>query len=254
MAATSNQIKIKSVGIENDKWPILENLWNFYEKKGIKTVFFSVGSSEKAFADLDIAETLGCPIHIFEVRESAVNGWNEVQQILKSRKSPDSPLPFSEKVDTKWVLPKNIRIQNVLPGAFSGTMEIESTSYPVQSWEKCIKTATGSMNLEEQRIDILKISMGLGLERPLLFSLLDTGFRPGILLIDWSESPDSSLFTTLCAGHLQNSGYTLLAKHGNHYLYFFYDRSVYELCSWEQNNVENPLVAEIVKAVSATRS
>jgi hypothetical protein len=252
--AGSNQIKIKSIGIQNNKWPILDNLWNFYEKKGIKTVFFSIGSSENAFADLEIAETLGCPIHIFEVRESAMNGWNEVQQILKSRKSPDSPLPFSEMVDTKWVLPKNIRIQNTLPGTFTGTMEIESTSYPVTTWEKCIQTAVSSMNLTEQRIDILKISLGLGIERSLLFSLLNTGFRPGLLLIDWTDAPDSNLFSTLCAGHLQNSGYTLLAKHGNHFLYFFYDRSVYELCSWEQNNVENPLVAEIVKAVSGTRT
>lgn len=251
---SANQIKIKSIGLQNDNWPILDNLWNFYEKKGIKTVFFSVGSSERAFADLEIAETLGCPIHIFEVREDLIQGWNEVQQILKSRKSPDSPLPFSEKVDTKWVLPKNIRVQNVLPGAFSGTIEIASSSYPVQTWEKCIQTATATMNLQDQRIDILKISLGMGIEKNLLYSLLDTGFRPGMILVDWTETPDSNLFTTLCAGHLQNSGYTLLAKMGNRFVYFYNDRCIYELCSWEQNNVDNPLVAEIVKATSGSRT
>lgn len=251
---SANQIKVKSIGLQNDNWPILDNLWNFYEKKGIKTVFFSVGSSERAFADLEIAETLGCPIHIFEVRENLIQGWNEVQQILKSRKSPDSPLPFSEKVDTKWVLPKNIRVQNVLPGSFNGTVEIASTSYPVQTWEKCIQNAISTMNLQEQRIDILKICLGMGIERNMLFSILDTGFRPGMILVDWTETPDTNLFTTLCAGHLQNSGYTLLAKMGNRFVYFYNDRCIYELCSWEQNNIDNPLVAEIVKATSGTRT
>lgn len=247
---SSSQIKIKSIGVQNDNWPMVDNLWNIYEKKGTKTVFFTIGSSEKAFSDLEIAETLGCPIHIFEVRESVVAGWNEVQQILKSRKSPDSPLPFSEKVDTKWVLPKNIRIQNVLPAAFSGTIEIASSQYPVLNWEACVQKAISSMNVADQRIDILKISLGLGLEKSVLYSLLDTGFRPGIILVDWTESPDSNLFTTLCAGHLQNSGYTLLAKLGNRFLYYYNDRCLYELCSWEKNNVDNPIVDEIVKATT----
>lgn len=252
--SSDNKIKVKSIGLENDNWPIFENLWNLFEKKGVKTVFFSVGSSAKAMADLEIAETLGCPLHIFEVRESATKDWNEVQQILKSRKSPDSPSPFSEKVDTKWVLPKNIRMHNVLPGAFTGSIEIESVNYPMQTWEKCVQTAITSMNLPDQRIDILKISLGLGIEKSILYSLLDTGFRPAVVLVEWTEAPDSNLFTTLCAGHLQNSGYSLMAKYGNHFLYYFIDKCAYELCSWEQNNVENPLVAELVKAISATRT
>ncbi len=246
------QIKIKSVGLGNDDWPILENLWNFYEKKGIKTVFFSVGSSERAMADLEIAETLGCPLHIFEVRKEGLTGWSEVQQILKSRKNPDIPLPFSENVNTKWVLPKNIRVQEAIPGPFSGTMEVSDVSYPLLSWDACVQKATSTMNLNEPRIDILKVSLGLGLEKSLVYSLLDTPYRPGLLLIEWTQSPDSDLFTTLSAGHLQNSGYTLLAKKGNHFLYFYNDRCMYEVCSWEQNNVDNPLVAEIVKSTSRT--
>lgn len=252
--STIESIKIKSIGIANDEWPILENLWNFYEKKGIKTVFFSVGSSPRAMADLEIAETLGCPVHIFEVRKEGIDGWNEVQQILKSRKSPDSPSPFSESANTKWVLPKNIRVQNAIPGTFSGSMEISDVSYPVLSWDQCIKNATQTMNIPESRIDILKISLGLGIEKNVLYSLLDTGYRPGLILVEWTEAPDSNIFTTLCAGHLQNSGYTLLAKKGNHFFYLYNDRCLYELCSWEQNNVENPMIAEILKATSPSRT
>jgi len=60
--------------------------------------------------------------------------------------------------------------------------------------------------------------------------------------------PDSDLQTTICAGHLQNCGYTLMAKIGHNFLYMFNSDCIYEICSWESNKYDNPIVAELTNA------
>ena len=244
----SEGVKVKLIGAGEDTWPILENLWDFYSQKGVKTVFLSVGVTNNAVADLDIAETLGCPVHLWDARSEATTAWDEVRQVLKDRKRSPDASAFTEGVDTKWVLPKNVRSYTGIPGFYTGTAEILSKSYPTISLDDCIKQCISTMKIEEQRIDILKISLGEGMERPLLSALLNTGYRPGLILVQWSVMPDADLFTTLTAGHLQNCGYTLLANKGNRFLYMFTDRCMYEVCSWETNKVANPLIAEILSA------
>ena len=245
---SSEPIKVKLVGTGEDTWPILENLWGFYTEKGVKTVFVSVGITNNAVADLDIAETLGCPVHLWDVRNEATVAWDEVRQILKDRKRSPEASAFTEGVDTKWVLPKNIRSYTGIPGFYTGTAEILSKSYPTVSLDECVKQCITSMKLDEKRIDILKISLGEGMERALLSALLNTPYRPGLILLEWSVMPDTDIFTSISAGHLQNCGYTLLSNKGNRFLYMFTDRCMYEICSWETNKVANPLVAEIITA------
>lgn len=250
----SQVVKVKLFGVGEDTWPCLENLWDFYSKKGIKTVFLSVGATQNAGADLEIAETLGCPVHIFDVREETEKNWNEVKQILKDRKRPETASEFSEKVDTKWVLPKNIRFNKTMPFYSTGTLLVKDTSYPVTSWEACVSSALSTMNLgEERRLDICKIALGESLEKAAIYSLMDSPYRPGVLLVEWTSMPDEDLHTTLCAGHLQNCGYSLLAKRANRFFYIYNDRCMYEICSWETNKVENPMVAELSKVLSASK-
>ena len=48
-----------------DPWPIIDNIWSIFARKGNKTVFLSVGASPTALPDLELAETLGLSlIHI----------------------------------------------------------------------------------------------------------------------------------------------------------------------------------------------
>ena len=246
--AAAQAIKTKLVGLGEDKWPILENLWDFYNKKGVKTVFVSVGSTGNAVADLDIAETLGCPAHIWS---SNTANWDEVRQVLKDRKRSAEASAFTEAVDTKWVLPKNVRSYTGIPGFYTAKTETFSTV----SIDDCVKQCVATMKLDgEQRIDILKIALGEGMERAVISAVLDTGYRPGLLMVKWSEMPDTHLFTTITAGHLQNCGYTLLEKNGDRFTYMFVDRCMYEICSWETNKVVNPLVHEIISATSTQKN
>lgn len=231
-----NVIKVKLIGNETEKWPMINDLWDFYNKKGIKTVFFSVGNTTSAYTDLDIAETLGCPINLFGSTDETMQKWEEVKQVLKSRKRPDTAVPFSEGAETKWVLPKNIRFYPDVPS--------------FNTFQTAVQTVTSAMNITEQRIDILKVTLGSGAEKALIYSLMDSPYRPGLLLLQWSSMPDTDLPTTLCAGHLQTCGYTLMAHKEDKFLYHYNDRCMYEICSWETNKVENPMVSEIVSATS----
>ena len=242
-------IKTKLVGFGEDKWPVLENLWDFYSEKGVKTVFISVGSSPSAVADLDIAETLGCPVHIWNFNESDATKWDEVRKMLKDRKRGAEASSFTEGVDTKWVLPKNVRSYVGIPGFYTAKSDAVSTV----SVDDCVKHCTDTMKMDgEKRIDILKISLAEGWERSVLAAVLDTGYRPGLIMVKWSQMPDTHLFTTLTAGHLQNCGYTLLETNGDHFTYMFIDRCMYEICSWETNKSVNPLVTEILETSQKT--
>ena len=245
-----NKIQIKLVGEGTEKWPMLEALWDFFAEKGIKTVFMSIGVGNNPHADLEIAETLGCPLHIFEVRENILKDWETIQTVLKSRKAPETPSDFLQGVDKKWVLPKNIRIHKELPSPYNGTVVLEGTSYPTKDILSCVKDCCETMGLrdEQLRIDLLKISLGNGYELPILHSILTTGSRPGLVLVEWSTLPDESMASCITAGHLQTCGYRLLAHYGNRFLYAANDRCMYEICSWQDNNVDNPMVRDIIKS------
>ena len=249
MTETKPAITVKAVGLEEDSWPMLSDLWDFYNSKGIKTVFFSVGTGGTAYADLELAETLGCPLHIWEVRQEAVDAWKGVIQILTDRKCPDpDPRPvFNKQVHTKWILPKNIKIHEFLPHSTTGTAVIAGSSYPTKSIEECVEEACESMKIKDVRLDLLKVALGENLERSFLYSLLNTNFRPGMILVEWTDKPSEDADSVLVAGHLQCCGYAMIAKKGNRFLYMFTDSCVYDLCSWEKGGSGNPLVKEIVE-------
>ncbi len=247
--SSGNKIKIKLVGEGDEKWPMLEILWDFFSEKGVKTVFMSVGSDSNPHADLEIAETLGCPLHVFEVRDSVVKNWESVQTVLKSRKPLEQSNDFLTNVEKKWVLPKNIRIHKELPAPFTGTAVLDGTSYPTKDIFSCVQDCISTMSLKEDqiRIDILKISLGNAYEIPILQAVLTSGFRPGMILMNWSNLPDENLASCITAGHLQTCGYTLFAHYGNHFIYISNDRCMYEICSWQVNTIDNPMISEIVK-------
>ena len=106
------------------------------------------------------------------------------------------------------------------------------------------------MKIAEPRIDILKIDCGSN-GRRVLYEAMDAGFRPALVLIHWSQSPDESPPTKIAAGNLQNCGYLLLKKEGIKYLYYFVDNDMYSTCSWELEGAANPMVDTIVNEVLA---
>jgi hypothetical protein len=236
----------------SDPFPMVKDYGNIFGPKGIRTVFFSIGASTSAMADLHIAETIGCPINIFPVSQDQVEGWQAVAACLKDR--APSTLPFLEGVDKAWVLPKNVRVRPALPWWEEGSIVRGGTTHATQKVEKVVSEVCADLKVKDgvQRIDILKLDTGAGMEKGILGAVLDSGFRPGLIIVNWTETPDSNAASTIAAGHLQNCGYVLLGKVGNKFLYFFVDDDMYLSCSWEKPGMTNPIVIEIIRAYRET--
>jgi hypothetical protein len=249
---TQPKIPIKLVGSKgSNPIPIFEKLWDFFSLKGIKTVLISLGTSSSPLAELEIAETLGCPLHIVEYNSEKLDNWNKVTEILKNRKESDETrCSFTSEVINKWVLPKNIRISNKLPHFFTGSIELSGNVIETINLNSYVESICSAMNIstENARVDLLNIQLGDELEQSLLYSFLNNCYRPGFIIVNYTYNPDSHLLSTMVAGHLQNVGYTLIGTENSKFLYVFNDKNAYEYCSYEQKHVENPLIEEIIKA------
>jgi hypothetical protein len=245
-------ISTTTIGSKDQPYPMIANIWDFFSTKGTKTVFVSVGTGASCLPDLDLAETIGCPILKLDTSDSAVNQWTEIKDLLKTRKLTDTTSEFAKVATRKWVLPKNILLQKCLPSLLSGSIETEEGVLQTRKWYDLVTDHCKSIGLPEDQthIDILKLDQ-CPYESVVLDSLWQTGFRPSLLLINWTESPDSSLQTLLTAGQLQMLGYCLVAKEGNRFLYYYTDVNYYESCSWETvaKRFENPFVSNLVKTV-----
>jgi len=239
---------IKKVGAAKDAFPMMSEFSEMFSEKGIRTVFFSIGSSKSPLADLEISEAIGCPVNIFPLEESDAENWRAVGPCLKDRTASASP--FLEGVDKVWVLPKNIRLRESLPWWENGSIRIDGVEKTTRKVENVVSEVCADVKVKngEQRIDILKIDTGRHMEAGFIGAILNSGFRPGIVLVNWTETPDSNTSTTIAAGHLQNCGYVLLGKEGNKYLYYYVDDDLYITCSWENITMLNPIVSEIIRA------
>lgn len=236
-----------------DPFPMLDRSWDIFSAKGIRTVFLSIGNSKSVAADLDIAEGLGCPINHVALNQAEVAAWAEVSSILKERKREETAQPFSVGAETKWILPKNVRSQETLPWWSTGTVDLSGGSVKTQTVARFVESICTTMKVKDNvvRIDVLKVdtvAAAPGLERGIIGAVLNAGFRPAVVLVHWSESPNVGLATTVAAGNLQNCGYRLISKVDNKFLYYFTDDDMYQLCSWEETSCQNPLMNELISA------
>ena len=236
-----------------DPFPCINNMWSFYSKKGSRTVFLSIGASESALPDLEIAETLGCPLNVIPITETASQLWSEIGQVIKERARSTTATDFSIGAEEKWILPKNFHILSALPGWSNGHLDLSGVTSPVPTKDffRVAEDICQRMALKggEVRLDVLKIDVPEALERPILFAALEAGLRPGIILVKWSKMPNTDVPTSMCAGHLQNCGYQLIKKINNKFAYYYTDKDLYMTCSWEETNCGNPLVKDIVDSV-----
>jgi hypothetical protein len=234
----------------NAPFPCIDNILNFYYKKNIKTIFASIGTSKSCIADLEMSETLGCPIFIAPGVES--KKWKTLERYIKEKNLNtylvcDTSDSFFTGFEEKWVLPRNIRIQETVPWWTSGSIDVGTESLKTTIFTEWVSSICSTMDIDEIRLDILKVDLPNGLERGILLSMLDAGFRPALVLVNWLHSPDADVSTTLSAGHLQNCGYTLLRIEGTKCLYYYLAQDAYMMNSWENTNVPNPMIAEFFK-------
>jgi len=241
----------------SEPFPMLDRVWDIFSQKGIRTVFLTIGASISVAADLEIAEGLGCPLNVVTLNQDEQNKWAEIATIIKERKRDEKTAStFSQGAESKWILPKNLRVQSVLPWWTNGTIDLSNnTPIKTQFVGESMTSICSTMKIKDNitRIDVLKVdtrSSAPGLEKGILSAVLNAGFRPAVILVHWDQRPDVELSTTIAAGHLQNAGYRLMSVIDNKFLYYFTDNDMYQVCSWEDTTCNNPLVNELVKSVN----
>lgn len=246
---STDEVKTILIGNQDDRFPMLEGVWDFFSSKGTKTIFVSVGSSSSPLPELDLAETLGCPIHVFEPRSSTQQQWEETKHLLKSRKPTEETSLFAKDAIKKWVLPRNIHIDGTLPFMYDGELVIEGEKFLTSSVRQKVEEISERLGFtkEEAHIDFLKVDVPKK-EDLILSAVIKARFRPSLLLVRWSHLPDEDMNTMLMAAHLQTLGYRLLAKEDSKFLYYYTDTNYYESCSWQVIGSTNPLIAEITNA------
>jgi hypothetical protein len=244
-------IKTTSIGTKEDPYPMVDQIWDFFSSKGTKTVIVSVGTGATCAPELDLLETLGCPILALGTATDLLK-WNEARDLLKTRKPSETTSDFAKPAARKWVLQKNLILQEGIPSYGEGTIQSEGGSIPMRSWSSVLKDHCKALGLpeEETRLDLLKVEAG-PFQSLLLESLWQSQMRPSLLLVTWGSGPDSDVGDMLTAAHLQMIGYTLAAKEGKKFLYYFTDVNYYETCSWEETakRFENPFVKQIASSI-----
>ena len=209
--------------------PFLKDIWNFFNTKGMKTVYISLNAFNSFAVDLEVTENLGCPLHLLFDTTEIEDRWKTLQQTLKERKIADEHkhLDWLEPVKKRWILARNLK-----------------TSRVEYSWQT-VKAYCKENQLEQ--IDFLKMEGINENEKMILYSLFDAGYRPSLLLIRWSADPDASVPSMLAAGHLQNVGYRLLSEQNGYFLYLFTDVCMYDTCSWRDTKTQNPMIEYFLK-------
>lgn len=223
MKETEENTDVRIIQTEDGKVPFLKDIWSFFGKKGVKTRFFSVNSDASYRVDIEICESLGCPIQILTENPELEKKWETIRTTIKNRKlsDEDKDKEWLQGTEKKWILPKNL--------------VVKTTQF---TWDT-LKNEIAS--LPENRCDILKIEGSYDCEHMMLYSLFTSGYRPGILLIRYTEDPDANVPSMMTAGQLHMAGYKLIEVTEKWFLYIYTDVCLYESVSMRNKKVQNPI-------------
>jgi hypothetical protein len=99
-----------------------------------------------------------------------------------------------------------------------------------------------TVSTTEPHFAVCKIEV-FGEEIPILSSLLASKYRPSLIYLRWSESPDASQPHCEMAGHLQSVGYRLISINENgFFLYQYSGQDIYSCCSWINVSIGHPFI------------
>ena len=217
------------------KFPILRNIYEFYAPRCKSLEVWSFGFGYGGI-ESSLTESLGCSVKVYDHRKEAKERFAQCETALRTHKAPEDAPSWLKELSKKWILPNKLSFHTALPASYTGPRVLNDAS--VVEFNKST----------EERVDFVKIDYN-ELNCSILYDILTQGYRPGLLLIHWNEHPDQFSHTMLAAGHLQNTGYTLMEQNDGWFLYHFIDQCVYESTSWARSDVTNPLLHEFKQNV-----
>jgi hypothetical protein len=189
--------------------------------------------AERIFADFII-----CP---FKDYTNHTIAYTLTKNVLQQRmKYPDiKENPELMKIAKTWILPNRVHMGPDASQFFcleNGPLVMLSSIFEKLETKKVI--------------NYLKIEVDDGMERNLVYSILDSGFRPGLFCVKWTHDVDEHLATAHCVGHLINSGYRMIKQENGYSLYYFIDDVIYDICSVKDPSLDNPFIKNITEILN----
>ena len=239
---------------------VLKDVYSFFGTNVQNSVAVYVGTTSWK-QDLQLLESYAFPTVVCdpfseqdEWRTAVTEKKGKLMDWMKYLKDSDCGSHF---VNPKWIEPLV-----TYPGNFSGNRDILDLdnqpigSVPVSTWTQLLEKAAGMRNKNpskeagEPHFAVCKIEL-YGEETQVLSSLLATNYRPSIIYIRWSESPDESQAHCEAAGHLQSCGYRLISINGSgFFLYHFSGQDIYSCASWLNIGMKHPLILQMQEQVT----
>jgi hypothetical protein len=225
--------------------PIPKDPLNFFNFQSSSRVFVNITDSTSVWqTDLVLAERLFadmivCPFNI--EKETHEESIRITKDILKQRMKYPSvkETPDYEMIAKTWVLPGKVHSGPDAPSLLEhGDMTLHEKLEPFFK----------GLNITNPVIHLLKIEVSNGIERQFIFKVLDSGFRPSIILVKWSNDLDEHYATAHCAGHLVNSGYSLVGLENGYGLYIFSEQTLYDICSMKTIGIQNPIMVSLIQS------
>jgi hypothetical protein len=223
---------------------IFKDVYSFFGNKIMNSVAVYVGCDNWKL-DLQLIESYAFPTVVCDPFSTDPQ-W--AAAVLEKRGRLMDWMKYLKESDcgTHFVNPKWIQPLNAYPGNFDGVRNITpDTVVPVVSWEKLVETATALRNKpssDEPHFALCRIEL-YNEETKILASLLASKYRPSILYVRWTESPDESQVHCESAGHLQSCGYRLVTINSNgFFLYQYTGQDIYSCCSWLKSGMAHPFI------------
>lgn len=205
-------------------------------------IFLNFSNPESWKDDLGIAEKMFSETIIIPTDDSMVADIEVGRDILKQRmKYPGvKENPELLKLAKTWVLPTKVHTGPILNTLL--TSDDKAFSNMLQPYFSKFK-------MPSARVGLVKIEINSDVERKIIYQLLDEGFRPSLLLVKWSHDVDEHYSTAYCAGHLHNSGYSLIALENDYFLYKFTDEVIYDTMSYKTVSLRNPVLSNLTAQI-----
>lgn len=227
--------------------PLPKELLAFFQYKQGNRIFLTLTDKTSVWRDdLSVGERLFadvvvCPV---EVTSEFQSEFDLTKDVLKQRmKYPGiKENTVLEQVAKTWILPAKLHL-----GPTVSTFGFSSTDETVHS---ALMPLLETLTPGEQQIHLFKVELANSQERPVLYKLLDEGFRPSLVLVKWSHDVDEHLPSAHCAGHLLNSGYACIAYENGYGLYMFNDQVLYDICSLKEPSLKNPIMESLFSTVN----
>lgn len=223
---------------------VLKDVYSFFGNKIMNSVAVYIGCLNWKL-DLQLLESYAVPTVVCDPFGDDP-AWSAA--VLEKRVKLMDWMKYLKESDcgTHFVNPKWIQPVAEYPGNFDGTMNLSAdTSVPVTNWDTLVKKAASLRNkpsTEEPHFALCRIELH-NEEINILSSLLASKYRPSILYVRWSESPDENQLTSEAAGHLQSCGYRLVTVNMNgFFMYHYTGQDIYSCCSWTNVGMAHPFL------------